>query len=86
MTVKRLIWGIPAGLWRAAIAAGTAMGEEAVPAGKGPVAGTAAPGVRKEETKEIGPADGTVAAGVKKADSGWVEENGTMRYTDRMGN
>ncbi|WP_367932114.1 N-acetylmuramoyl-L-alanine amidase family protein [Enterocloster citroniae] len=86
MTVKRLIWGITAGLWMASIAAGTAMGEEAVPAGKGPVSGTAAPGVRKEETKEIGPADGTVAAGVKKADSGWVEENGTMRYTDSKGN
>ena len=27
-----------------------------------------------------------MAAGVKKADSGWVEENGTMRYTDSKGN
>ena len=80
MTAKRVIWAVTAGLWMAAAAAGTAMGEEDTD--KGPAYDTITEGVKKDVPKEKGPGDGTVAAGVKKSAGGWVKEDGSWRYKD----
>ena len=84
MTAKRVIWAVTAGLWMAAAAAGTAMGEEDTD--KGPAYDTITDGVKKDVPKEKGPGDGTVAAGVKKSAGGWVKEDGSWRYKDSKGN
>ena len=46
MTAKRVIWAVTAGLWMAAAAAGTAMGEEDTD--KGPAYDTITEGVKKD--------------------------------------